>query len=181
MAELFHALGIEWPILIAQVVNFAILLVVLWKFVYTPVMRLLDARREGVLKAIEREEKSAMKLASAETDRSEILAQARAESQKIIDGARLDGEELKKKLIASAKEEIEKMQGYATKRLHDERSRLITVVKGEIGALIVETIEKTLGDVLDARSQGKMVEQALAILREQNGSSNIESRNSKNT
>jgi len=54
MAELFHALGIEWPILIAQVVNFAILLVVLWKFVYTPVMRLLDARREGVLKAIER-------------------------------------------------------------------------------------------------------------------------------
>ncbi len=168
MSALLNSLGIEWPILIAQIVNFAILLAVLGKFVYTPVMRMLDERREGVRKALDREEKAAAKLALAEADKDKILSQARVESQKIIDEARLDGEELKKKLAVAAREEIVRMETDAGKKLKDERSKLVTEVKSEIGTLIVETIEKTLGDVLDARSQGKMVEQALAAIREAN-------------
>lgn len=166
MAELIHSLGIEWPILIAQIVNFAILLVVLSKFVYKPVMRALDDRREGVKKALEREETAAAKLALAEADREKILEQARNESQKIIDGAKQDGSKLQEKLIAAAKEEIERMKNEATKKLGNERSQLVAEVRGEIGALIVGTIEKTLGDVLDARAQGRMVEQAIAAIRE---------------
>jgi len=166
MTELVKSLGIEWPILIAQVVNFAILLAILAKFVYKPVIKLLDERREGVAKTLEREEKAATKLAAADADREKILAQARLESQKIIDEAKRDGGEVKKKLLASTKEEIAKQKADADKRLKDERTRLVMEVKGEIGTLIVDTIEKTLGDVLDARTQGKMVEQALAAIRE---------------
>src|SRR3989338_5339878 len=167
MSELLHSLGIEWHILIAQVVNFAILLAILAKFVYKPVMRLLDERREGIAKALEREEKAAAKLASADTEKEKILAQARVESQALLDETKRDGEEVKKKLLASTKEEIAKQKADADKRLKDERTRLVMEVKGEIGTLIVDTIEKTLGDVLDARTQGKMVEQALSILREE--------------
>ena len=180
MAELLAKLGIEWPILLAQIVNFAILLAVLGKFVYKPVMRMLDERKEGVAKALEREEKASAKLASADAEREKILAQTRTDSQKLIDEAKQDGEDMKRKLLASAKEEIAKMKADADKRLKDERVRLVSDVKGEIGTLIVDTIEKTLGDVLDARAQGKMVEQALAVIRESNGGiSNSESRISK--
>jgi len=166
MQELLHSLGIEWPILIAQVINFAILVAILGKFVYKPVMRMLDDRREGVRKALEREEKAAANLALAETDRDKILAQARAESTKLIEEVKKDAEETKKKLIVSAKEEIGKMHAEAEKKLRDERVRLVSEVKGEVGTLVVDTIEKTFGDVLDARAQGKMVEQALAAIRE---------------
>lgn len=169
MTELVKSLGIEWPILIAQVVNFAILLAILGKFVYKPVLKMLDERKEGVAKALEREEKAAAKLAAADAEKEKILVQARVESQRIIDEAKKDGEGVKTKLVASGKEEIAKMKADADKRLKDERARLVTEVKGEIGGLIVNTIEKTLGDVLDARTQGKMVEQALTVLREQNG------------
>lgn len=165
MSELLHSLGIEWPILIAQIVNFAILLAILGKFVYKPVLKMLDERQEGVAKALEREEKAAAKLAAADAEREKILAAARAESQGIIDEAKKDGEGLKVKLVATAKEEITKLKADAEKRLKDERARLVTEVKGEIGGLIVDTIEKTLGDVLDARTQGRMVEQALAAIR----------------
>lgn len=167
MSELLHSLGIEWPILVAQIINFAILLAILGKFVYKPVMRILDGRREGVKKALEREEHSAQKLASADTDREKILAQARSESQKLLEIAKQDGEEMKKKLLALAKEEISRMQTEANMKQRNERARLLLEVKGEIGTLIVSTIEKTLGDVLDARTQGKMVEQALAAIREE--------------
>lgn len=181
MTELLHSLGIEWPILIAQIVNFAILLAILGKFVYKPVLKMLDERKEGVAKALEREEKAAAKLAAADVEREKILVAARAESQSIIDEAKKDGEGMKAKLIATAREEIAKMKADAEKRLKDERARLVTEVKGEIGGLIVDTIEKAFSDVLDARTQGRMVEQALAVLREQNGNPKSEALNSKQT
>lgn len=169
MEELVKSLGIEWHILIAQMVNFAILLAVLGKFVYKPIMKLLDERREGVRKALEREERAAAKLAASEADKDKLLAQARADSQAIIDEAKRDGEELKKKLVAEAQENIKKMQLEAEQKLQSDKRRLVSEVKGEVGALIVDTIERTLGDVLDSRAQGKMVEQALAAIRETNG------------
>lgn len=166
MSELIHALGIEWRILIAQIINFAILLAVLLKFVYKPVMKMLDERREGVLDTLAKEEKATAKLASADAEREKILAEARVESTAILETSKKDGEDMKKKLIASAKEEIAKLNTEAEKKLREEKIRLLSEVKGEVGSLIVSTIEQTLGDVLDARTQGKMVEQALSAIRE---------------
>ncbi len=166
MAELLHSLGIEWHILVAQIVNFAILLAVLLKFVYKPVMKMLDERREGVLSTLEKEEKATAKLASADTEREKILAQARLDGIAIVEASKKNGEEMKKKMVASAKEEIARMHAESEKKLREERTRLLAEVKGEVGSLIVSTIEQTLGDVLDARTQGKMVEQALSAIRE---------------
>lgn len=169
MTELIHALGIDWHILVAQIINFAILLAVLAKFVYKPVMRILDDRREGVLKALAREEKAEERLATAETDKERIVAEARVTATALIEVAKKDAEDIKKKLLSGAKEEIAKMRAEAEKKMRDDRTRLMSEVKGEIGMVIVDTIEKTLGDVLDARAQGKMVEQALAVIREGSG------------
>ncbi|PIQ68842.1 MAG: ATP synthase F0 subunit B, partial [Candidatus Taylorbacteria bacterium CG11_big_fil_rev_8_21_14_0_20_46_11] len=169
MAELLHSLGIEWHILIAQIINFAILLAVLAKFVYKPVLQMIDERREGTLRAIEREEHASTKLARAETDREAIIAEAHQESARVIEASRQTGEDLKKRLTADAKAEIAKSQASAEKKLKEDKVRLFGEVKAEIGTLVVTTIEQTLGDVLDPRTQGKMVEQALAAIRESNG------------
>jgi len=166
MSELLHSLGIEWHILIAQIINFAILLGVLVKFVYRPVLKVIDERKEGVAKALDREEKAVAKLAAAENDREKILAQARVEASALIEEAKRDGEEVKQRLLASAKEEIAREKSAVEKKNREDRARLLTEVKGEIGSLVVSTIEHTLGDVLDARAQGKMVEQALSAIRE---------------
>ncbi len=166
MSELIHSLGISWPVMVAQVVNFAILLFVLGKFVYAPVMKMLDERREGVKLALEREEHTVKKLAAAETEKEEILKTARVDSQKILDAAKQDGEAVKKKLIEEARGEIARQKSEATARLASEKVQLLREVKRELGTVVVEAIERTLGDVLDAHTQGKMAEQALAVLRE---------------
>lgn len=166
MTELVHSLGIEWPILLAQVVNFAILLAILGKFIYKPVMRLLDERKEGVAKALEREEKATAKLAAADSDGEAILAQARLESQKLIDGAKNDGEAIKRKMLTEAQQDTLRLRTEAEKRLAGERAKLVADVRRDIGAVVVEAIERSFSDVLDSRAQGKMVEQALAAIRE---------------
>ena len=152
--------------MVAQVVNFAILLVVLQKFVYKPVLKMLDERREGVKLALEREEHTAKKLTAAETEKEEILKTARVDSQKILDAAKQDGEAMKKKLVEEARSEIAKQKSETMARLASEKIQLVREVKRELGTVVVEAIEHSFGDVLDARAQGKMAEQALAVLRE---------------
>ena len=168
MAELLHSLGINWPVMVAQAVNFAILLAVLGKFVYKPVLKMLDERREGVRLSLEREEHTAKKLAAAEVEREKILGAARVESQKIIEAGKQDGESVKKKLVEEARSDIAKMRLDEDKRRVAEKIRLLAEARRELGAVVVEAIERSFGDVLDARAQGKMVEQALAVIREAN-------------
>ena len=166
MQELLHSLGINWSVMIAQIVNFAILLFILGRFVYKPVMRMLDERREGIADAARREKQIAEKLSGMASEREKLLAEARAESQRIIDEAKSGGETVQKRLLGEAQAEIARLRLEAEKRLAGEKIELVADVRREIGAVVVEAIERSFSDVLDARAQGKMVEQALAAIRE---------------
>ena len=166
MTELLHGLGINWPVMLAQLLNFAILLAVLGKFVYKPVMKMLDERQQKVANTLARDAHSLERHRAMEAEREKMLAEARAASQKIIDEAKQDGEGVKKKLLAEAGSEVARMRLEEDKRRVHEKARLVAEARRELGAIVVEAIDRSLGDVLDARSQGKMVEQALAAIRE---------------
>ncbi len=66
---MFETLGIQWPKLIAQFVNFAIVLFVLWRFAYKPVFQLLEARRQKIADGIANAEKIKAELAATEVER----------------------------------------------------------------------------------------------------------------
>ncbi len=173
MTELIHSLGIEWPVLVAQIVNFAILLAVLGRFVYKPVMKMLDERGQKVADTLARDKHSTEKLHALEAERAKMLAEARIASQKIIDEAKQDGEGVKKKMLDEARGEVARLRLEEDKRRVGEKARLVAEARRELGAIVVEAVERSLGDVLDARAQGKMVEQALAAIREGEGEKKI--------
>ncbi|MDO8564842.1 MAG: F0F1 ATP synthase subunit B [bacterium] len=166
MQELLHSLGINWGVMLAQIVNFTILLLVLAKFVYKPVMRLLDERRDKIAAAEKHGQEIAKQMEVLEQDREKVLSEARLESGRMIEEAKKSGEEARKRILAEAEMEVLKMRKEGEKRLAADKQRLLQEVKREIGGLVIETIEKGLSDALDAKSQGRMVEQALAALRE---------------
>lgn len=169
MTELVKSLGIEWPLMVAQMVNFAILLFILERFVYKPVMKMLDERREGIAESVKREKQIADKLAGMEAERQKLLAETRAESQRIIEQAKQGGETVQKKLFAEAHAEIARLRIEAEKRLAGEKGKLLADVRKEVGTVVVEAIERSFSDVLDARAQGRMVAQALAAIRNGGG------------
>lgn len=166
MQELLHSLGINWSVMLAQIVNFTILLAVLAKFVYKPVLRLLDERREKIAEASRKEQRIAIELSAIGAEKEKVLAEARAESERLIEAAKKSGEEAKKKILAEAEAEVSRLKSESERHLAGEKSRLLQEVKREVGGLVIEAIEKGFGDALDARGQGRMVEQALAALRE---------------
>ena len=89
MAETLQSMGIQWPKLIAQAVNFAIVLFILWKWAYKPVFAVLEARRQKIAEGVADAEKSTAQLAKTEADRKAILAQAGDQANKMIEEARV--------------------------------------------------------------------------------------------
>src|SRR5208283_1973413 len=88
MAETLQSMGIQWPKLIAQAVNFAIVLFILWRWAYRPVFAMLDARREKIAEAMADADKIKADLAKTEAERREILTKAGDQANKLIEEAR---------------------------------------------------------------------------------------------
>jgi len=84
MSELFSAFGIEWELLIAQAVNFAIVLVALWYFLYKPVLTMLEKRKEVVAQGVEDAAQAKETLAGADDEASRRVATAGNEAERIV-------------------------------------------------------------------------------------------------
>jgi F-type H+-transporting ATPase subunit b len=160
MQETLHSLGIYWPKLIAQMVNFGIVLFILWKFAYRPVLKLLEERRQRVTEAMMNAEKAKVELAKADAARLEILNQANAQATKLIEEARAAAarvqEQETQKAIAAAKDIVEK----ARQATEVERARMLSDLRREVGRLVVATTGRVVGRTLTPDDQQRLTNDA---------------------
>ncbi|MBS4051455.1 MAG: F0F1 ATP synthase subunit B [Methylomonas sp.] len=164
MSELIHSLGIEWKILIAQIANFAILFYVLKRFVFGPIMKILE-RREARLEADRRSSRElSVKLDEAALKEKEVLDTARKESERIISEAHAVATRLKGEIEANASREAERIIASGRAELAHDRTKAEAVLKKEIGSLIALSVEKAVGSALDRKAHEKLVEEARAIV-----------------
>ena len=112
MLDTLGQLGIQWPKLIAQFVNFSIVLFVLWRFAYKPVFNLLEVRRQKIADGIANAEKIKVELAKTEAERKRILEQAGDTANLMIEQAREAANRVREvetqKAIAAAEQIIAK-------------------------------------------------------------------------
>lgn len=166
MSDLFSNLGIEWHLIAAQIVNFAVLLFVLQRFIYRPLIKLLRERREKI--AEDEKQRAALeeKLRELEEMKEKIAAEARRNSERLIKEAEANASRLAGEKIAEAETVIKKLGDEAERRLIMEKEKMIEETKRELGTLLVSAIEKSLPAVLDKRGEDKLVEEAMKIIRE---------------
>src|SRR5688572_2463175 len=160
MGETLQQLGISWPKLIAQTVNFGIILFILWKFAYRPVLKMLEDRRQRVAEAMANAERAKADLARAEGARQEILNQANAQATKLIEEARAAAarvqEQETQKAIAAAKEIVEK----ARQAMEAEHARMLAELRREVGRLVVATTGRVVGKTLTPEDQQRLASEA---------------------
>lgn len=155
--ELIHALGLDWKILLAQFINFAILVFVLWKFGYKPVLNLLKERQDKISKGIEDAQKATEKLAEISEQEKQVLKEAKIEAAKIIDQAKEDGEKRKKELVAKAKEEVKQIIDQEKVKIKAERQEAMNQVKKEVADLVIVAVEKVLKEKMDEDKDQKLI------------------------
>jgi F-type H+-transporting ATPase subunit b len=161
MSELITKLGIDWKLLIAQIVNFLVLLFVLWKFAYGPILAMLEKRQKKIEKGLADAEEAGKKLSESEERQKEILRHARAEAKDIVEKSREQAEKSKSEIALEAKLQSEKIIAGAKSEIEQEKQKTITEIKSEIGELVVAATEKIVGEKIDDKRDREIIEKAI--------------------
>ena len=135
-ADILTSLGIDWTLLVLQLVAFLILVWLLGKFVYPVFLKIVDERQakvdEGIKavaaaekKATEAEAKVEESLKTARSEAADIVATAKAEATQMIGKAEADAKKRSDRIVAEAHESLEKDVIAARKMLHNETLDLV--------------------------------------------------------
>ena len=165
--ELIEKLGIDWRLLIAQIINFFILLFVLYRFAYKPIIRVLHKRTETIEKSLSDAKKIEQNLAESEKKQSEILTRSRLEAKKILDDTNQQAEVLRQSRLKETNQEIEKLKQTAQEDILQAKDKMLKEVKSEVADLVVLTTEKIIEQKIDEKTNRRLIEQALTELTHQ--------------
>ncbi len=165
MSEVLEGLGINGPFLLAQIINFLFLFGVLSVFLWKPVMRRLDERRQMLQKEKEDAAALAEARASIEAERERTLEEARAEAQKILAQAQDQAKALAEQMAQEARQEAKSILAGARQAAEEERNHILGEMRGQITSLAIAAAQKIIGETLDERRQQALVESFFSGIR----------------
>ena len=161
MNELISKLGIDWRLLIAQIINFLILLGILYKFLYKPVLAMFEKRTATIEKSLEDAKKIEENLMAAEAARDAKIMEARDEGRKIVEKARGLAEAQGAEIVAKSKAAVDAVVKQSKEQIIAEKSKMLEDAKGKISELVFVAVEKVLREKLDEKADKKLIEEAL--------------------
>ena len=144
MEQIFHTFGIDWRLLLINALNFALALTVLWYFLYTPIMRVLEERREKVSRGVKDAEMARVKLKEIENSRGATLAAAGYEADGILASARAAGVEKERNITAQAENTAAALLKDAEAEAQELKHRAIEESKQEVAKLVVLGMERVM-------------------------------------
>ena len=157
--QIARTFGVDWSHLVAQIISFSIVCLLLHRYAYKPILKMLEERRQQIAAGIADSEKIKAELAQTETQRREIMLKADAQAAKLIEEAHAAAARVKEqetqKAIAVAEQIIVKSREAAMQ----EHARMLTELKLEVGRLVVQATAKITGKVLTADDQRRLAEE----------------------
>lgn len=152
--DTFH---IDWKIIIAQAVNFVVVLVILQFLVLKPLKKVMSERTAKIEKGLEDAKKNSQILSSTKEEYEKVIAQAKQEANDLFQEAKKEAEAKKTQMLDDAKAQVASMIETGKKTLESEKSRMMEEVKTEIVDLTIQATEK----ILKSASNGKVDESVI--------------------
>ncbi len=152
---------ISWPTFAWAIINFLVILAVLYKFFYGPVIKFLDNRREEIARNISDAEKGRAEAEELLNGYRQQLSEARHEAQQIVDKAIKAGEESRQALLSQSKSEAAHVLENARKEIHRERDEALRTLRQEVVTLAVMAASKILGRTITKEDNAHIVDQFL--------------------
>ena len=154
-------LGLNLSGFIAQLINFGIVLFILWKWVFTPVTKKLQERTAKIEKSLNDAETVAKDKQEFEKWKNEQIVNARHEASIIISKAQVDATKVKEDLAAQSKSEQEKIIADAKVRIEQEKNQTMASAKGELADLVTMATEKIIRQKMDGKMDKQLVNDTL--------------------
>ncbi|MAF85047.1 MAG: ATP synthase F0 subunit B [Dehalococcoidales bacterium] len=156
-----EGLGISLPTLLAQIINFAILLVLLYLVAYKPIMRMFDERSRKIKESIEQTESIKEQAAHAEEEAEKRIEAAGKEGQELVARAVRTGEEVRQQTQQEAKRDAELLIARARTEIQRERDEAIGELRKEFADLTIKAAEKVIDRSLDKKAHRQIIDKVL--------------------
>ena len=153
------ALGINPGFLLVFGLYFLLVMFVLTRWVYTPVINVLEARKKKIAQGFEDARVAAEARANAEKDAAKIIAEAQTEANKRVAEAAGRAEQAAKDITAAAEEERARLLKTAQEEAAFERNRILGDLRGQVAALAIAAANKVIGGALDEQRQHSLIEE----------------------
>lgn len=155
MNDFFHAFGIQWYALLAQAINFGILIFILGRFVYKPVIGLIDARRNAIAESMQQVKDAEVLREKMEQERVAILRKADEDAGVLLARSKAEAEAIRTDIEAAAKAQAGQIIAKGMEQLEVERTRLVREVQDKLAHAIVKSAEKILRREFSSEDQKK--------------------------
>ena len=147
--------------LIAQLLIFLVMLGVLYRFAWGPLLKILNERRERIQQGVEATERAKREFEEAERERQAKLEETRREAQAILDRIAKQAEDLRKELEAKAREQAEALIARARAEIGQEREKAVQDLRSQVADLAVMAAGRIIGESLDAKKHRELIERTI--------------------
>ena len=118
---------------IGQLIGFAVIVFILWRYVAPPVRRMMTTQQETVRRQLEESATSANKVAQADSQHAKAVEEAKADAARVVEEARADAEKIAEQLRAHADTEVERIKVQGAQQVQLLRQQLIRELRQQLG------------------------------------------------
>ncbi|MDP9313579.1 MAG: F0F1 ATP synthase subunit B [Chloroflexota bacterium] len=158
------ALGIDLGAFIWYLVNFVILLAVLQRFLYRPLLGAMQTRETRIRESIENAEQVKQQVARAQQDYEARINEARQEAARIVGQANERAGVSAQEIIAQAQAEAQRIQLEAREQAQQEREQLLRGLQAQLSNLVIQTASTVVGQELKGNGHDRLIQQSIADL-----------------
>lgn len=157
MAELFHTLNIDPKVIASQITGFILLWVVLARFLFRPVMALLDARDQEIKSIYENAQNEHTRAEELRVEYEQRISAIESEARSRIQAAIKEGESMKDEIIADARRRSDDILRKGQQDLVRERDKALAELREEIVEIAITAASKIVAESLDDAKHRKLV------------------------
>lgn len=156
-----EGLGINLPSLLAQLINFIILMGILYLVAYKPILRMLDERTGRIRESMEQTEKIKQQAEDAEAEFKKQIAAASKQGQQVIDRAARTAEEIRQKARREAEVEAETLLTRARVEIRRGRDEVVDELRREFASIAILAAGKVIDRSLDKEAHRQVIDKVL--------------------
>jgi len=157
--EIARTFGFTFHHFVAQVISFCIVALLLKKYAYNPVLKVLEERRQQIAQGLANAEKIKAELARTEASRLEVLNQANLQANKLIEEARAAAARVQEQETQRAIATAEGIIAKARESAAQDHAKMLTELRREVGRLVVQTTTQVTGKILTVEDQRRLAEE----------------------
>lgn len=160
--QILENFGIQPVLLLAQIVNFAIILFLLKKFFYKPIIGALEDRKKKIAESLANAQTIEENLAKTKESTAKILEEATLSAQDIMSQAHQEAQRIADLAVAEARKLAQETQITAEARIETQKQVMRQELRQEILSLVVEVVQKVLTRTLTSRERRQLTSKSIS-------------------